>query len=114
VAVKNDEQYEALKDKGMSKERAARIANSPKASAHGGERSDSGPGKALAGQLRYTGRPAEREVKPRPESPDLERGPEGLDRSSRTSTFTPAIAAGCLNRTTQRGRARRSRVFVRG
>ena len=35
--IKNDEQYEALRDKGMSKERAARIANSPDASKHGGE-----------------------------------------------------------------------------
>ena len=34
--VKNEKQYEALKDKGMSKERAARIANSPDASKHGG------------------------------------------------------------------------------
>jgi hypothetical protein len=34
-SVKNEEQYEALKDKGMSKERAARIANSPEASKHG-------------------------------------------------------------------------------
>jgi hypothetical protein len=40
--VKNEKQYEALKDKGMSKERAARIANSPNASKHGGERSGSG------------------------------------------------------------------------
>ena len=31
--VKNEKQYEALKDKGMSKERAAKIANSPDASA---------------------------------------------------------------------------------
>ena len=30
--VKNEKQYEALKDKGMSKERAAKIANSPDAS----------------------------------------------------------------------------------
>jgi hypothetical protein len=30
--VKNPKQYEALKDKGMSKQRAARIANSPDAS----------------------------------------------------------------------------------
>ena len=30
--VKNEKQYEALKDKGMSKERAARIANSRDAS----------------------------------------------------------------------------------
>ena len=34
--VKNEKQYEALKDKGMSKERAAKIANSPDASKHGG------------------------------------------------------------------------------
>jgi hypothetical protein len=40
--VKNKDQYEALKDKGMSKERAARIANSPDASKHGGEKSGSG------------------------------------------------------------------------
>ena len=37
--VKNEKQYEALKDKGMSKERAAKIANSPDASKHGGEQS---------------------------------------------------------------------------
>ena len=41
-SVKNDDQYEALKDKGMSKERAARIANSPGASSRGGKKSDSG------------------------------------------------------------------------
>jgi hypothetical protein len=35
--VKNEKQYEALKDKGMSKQRAARIANSPDASKHGGQ-----------------------------------------------------------------------------
>ena len=40
--VKNEKQYEALKDKGMSKERAAKIANSPKASKHGGESSGKG------------------------------------------------------------------------
>jgi hypothetical protein len=39
--VKNEKQYEALKDKGMSKQRAARIANSPKASEHGGKASGS-------------------------------------------------------------------------
>ena len=33
--IKNEKQYEALKDKGMSKERAARIANSPGASPAG-------------------------------------------------------------------------------
>jgi hypothetical protein len=37
--VKNEKQYEALRDKGMSKERAAKIANSPEASSHGGKNS---------------------------------------------------------------------------
>jgi hypothetical protein len=37
--VKNEKQYEALRDKGMSKERAARIANSPGASSRGGKSS---------------------------------------------------------------------------
>jgi hypothetical protein len=49
MAVKNDKQYEALKDKGMSKERAARIANSPDASKHGGERSHEGGGSSKQG-----------------------------------------------------------------
>jgi hypothetical protein len=40
--VKNEKQYEALKKKGMSKSRAARIANSPNASKHGGQKSGSG------------------------------------------------------------------------
>jgi hypothetical protein len=35
--VKNEKQYEALKDKGMSKERAAKIANTPDASKKGGK-----------------------------------------------------------------------------
>jgi hypothetical protein len=47
--VKNERQYEALKDKGMSKERAARIANSPDASSHGGEKSHSGSGRSSQG-----------------------------------------------------------------
>jgi hypothetical protein len=41
-SVKNEKQYEALKDKGMSKERAAKIANSPGASSRGGKKA--GPG----------------------------------------------------------------------
>jgi hypothetical protein len=40
--VKNEKQYEALKDKGMSKQRAARIANDPKSSEKGGKSSGSG------------------------------------------------------------------------
>lgn len=37
--IKNDDQYEALKKKGMSKERAAKISNTPNASKKGGEHS---------------------------------------------------------------------------
>jgi hypothetical protein len=40
--VKNEMQYEALKDKGMSKERAAKISNSAGASTRGGKKSGSG------------------------------------------------------------------------
>jgi hypothetical protein len=47
--IKNEKQYEALKDKGMSKERAAKIANSPNASKHGGEKSHSGSGNSSQG-----------------------------------------------------------------
>ena len=57
--VKNEKQYEALKDKGMSKERAARIANSPGASSRGGKKSgsegDSSQGGATA-QKKKAGR----------------------------------------------------------
>ena len=58
-SVKNEKQYEALKEKGMSKERAARIANSPDASKHGGEKSGSGGSSHQAGttaQLNAAGR----------------------------------------------------------
>ncbi len=40
--VKNEKQYEALREKGMSKERAAKIADSPGASSRGGKKSGSG------------------------------------------------------------------------
>ena len=48
--VKNEKQYEALKDKGMSKERAARIANSPDASSHGGSKSHSSSSRSKSSQ----------------------------------------------------------------
>jgi hypothetical protein len=48
--VKNERQYEALKDKGMSKERAAKIANSPGASRRGGEHSHSGSTRSNSSQ----------------------------------------------------------------
>jgi hypothetical protein len=57
--VKNDKQYEKLKEKGMSKSRAAKIANSPDASKHGGRRSGSGSSPKQGGtaaQKREAGR----------------------------------------------------------
>ena len=41
-SIKNRKQYEALRDKGMSKQRAAKISNSPGASKRGGKSSGSG------------------------------------------------------------------------
>jgi hypothetical protein len=49
-SVKNEEQYEALKEEGMSKARAARIANSPGASSRGGKKSGSGSRRRTTGQ----------------------------------------------------------------
>jgi hypothetical protein len=42
--VKNDKQYEGLRKKGMSKQRAASIANSSESSKKGGEKSGKGSG----------------------------------------------------------------------
>jgi hypothetical protein len=39
--IKNEKQYEKLKEKGMSKQRAAKIANSPGASKRGGKKASS-------------------------------------------------------------------------
>ena len=58
-SVKNEKQYEALKDKGMSKQRAARIANSQGASSRGGKKSGSGSSASQGGttaQKREAGR----------------------------------------------------------
>jgi hypothetical protein len=41
-SVKNDKQYEGLRKKGMSKERAAKIANASGSSKKGGENSGGG------------------------------------------------------------------------
>jgi hypothetical protein len=43
-SVKNDKQYEGLRKKGMSKQRAASIANSPNSSSKGGKKSGKGSG----------------------------------------------------------------------
>ena len=47
--VKNEKQYEALKDKGMSKQRAAKIANSEGVSSRGGKKSGSGGNSSQGG-----------------------------------------------------------------
>jgi hypothetical protein len=47
-SVKDDKQYEGLRKKGMSKERAAKIANTPDASSKGGK-SSGGGGKSSGG-----------------------------------------------------------------
>ncbi|MGZ8737657.1 MAG: DUF7218 family protein [Nocardioides sp.] len=52
--VKNEKQYEALKDKGMAKERAAKIANSPDASSHGGKASGKGGDSSQGGTTAQT------------------------------------------------------------
>jgi hypothetical protein len=57
--VKNKRQYEALKEREMSKARAARIANSPGASSRGGRKSGSGSNPTQGGttsQKRSAGR----------------------------------------------------------
>jgi hypothetical protein len=41
-SVKDDKQYEGLRKKGMSKERAAKIANAKDSSKHGGQQSGKG------------------------------------------------------------------------
>jgi len=48
--VKNEKQYEKLKEKGMSKERAAKIANSPGSSSRGGKKSGSSSSRSNARQ----------------------------------------------------------------
>jgi hypothetical protein len=49
-SVKNEKQYEGLKKKGMSKERAARIANSPGSSSRGGKKSGSSSSRSSSKQ----------------------------------------------------------------
>ena len=49
-SIKDKDKYEALKEKGMSKERAARIANSPGSSRRGGEHSHSASSRSDSSQ----------------------------------------------------------------
>jgi hypothetical protein len=54
-SVKDDKQYEGLRKKGMSKQRAASIANAPKSSQKGGKKSGKGRGGSKS-QKRAAGR----------------------------------------------------------
>jgi len=54
-SVKNDKQYEGLRKKGMSKQRAASIANSDNASSKGGKKSGKNSGGSKS-QKRAAGR----------------------------------------------------------
>jgi hypothetical protein len=54
-SVKNDKQYEGLRKKGMSKQRAASIANAPNSSSKGGKKSGKGSGGSKS-QKRAAGR----------------------------------------------------------
>ena len=78
-SIKNEKQYEALKDKGMSKERAARIANSPDASKHGGQQSGKG------GDSRQGGTTAQKK----------DAGRKGGRAAARKSELIPAPTTAC-------------------
>jgi hypothetical protein len=54
-SVKDDKQYEGLRKRGMSKQRAASIANAPNSSSKGGKRSGKGKGGSKS-QKRAAGR----------------------------------------------------------
>ena len=55
-SVKDDKQYEGLRKKGMSKERAAKIANTPGASKKGGKKQTGGSGRGSKEGQRKGGR----------------------------------------------------------
>ena len=93
--VKNEKQYEELKDKGMSKERAAKIANSPGASSRGGKKSGSG-GNAKQGGTTAQHKAAGRKGGNHLAQHALE---QRLDRFGlRTAIALFAAACGCCSR----------------
>ena len=78
-SVKDDKQYEGLRKKGMSKERAAKIANTPNASSKGGKNSHSGG----SSQSRKSSGPRQRR-QPRPEAGRRAQGREEEQLSETT------------------------------
>ena len=97
-SVKNDKQYEGLREKGMSQERAAKIANTPSASSKGGKNSHSGAraraaraaGPAAAATASRSRRPAARVARRATES---ERRWLGRWPSTHRAVITPVYAA---------------------
>ena len=93
--VKNEKQYEALKDKGMSKERAAKIANSPGRVQEG--RQELGivavaqveRARVPAGTTRRRSRPAGRAARRRRERRRAERHPGLGARRGRATSRRP-------------------------
>jgi hypothetical protein len=72
--VKNEKQYNAIKDKGMSKERAAKIANTKDASKKGGEQSGKEGTAVRAAPPRRRRRPAARAERQPPRAEARRRG----------------------------------------
>ena len=64
-SVKDDKQYEGLRKKGMSKSRAAAIANTPDASEKGGKKSGSGGGSSRSSKSSGSGSGGNRAQKQR-------------------------------------------------
>ena len=62
-SVKDDKQYEGLRKKGMSKQRAAAIANDPESSSKGGKRSGSGQSSSRSRKSSGSGRGGNRAQK---------------------------------------------------
>ena len=108
-SVKNEKQYEGLKKKGMSKSRAARIANSLGAPKRGGKKSGSGSARGAPPR-----RAARRSRRSRPAAKagrqPHERGDQGDSSSSKSSvTCSTSIA----RRTIGRRLVKTSRRFAR-
>ena len=73
--IKDDKQYEGLRKKGMSKERAAKIANTPDASEKGGKRSHGG-GSSQSSKSSGSGQ----RWQPRPEAGRRSQGWQGVQQ----------------------------------
>ena len=113
-SVKDDKQYEGLRKKGMSKERAAKIANTPDASEKGGKNSHGGgssqSSKSSGSRQRREPRPeAGRRSQGRQEvQSELSRGLLGGDGAGYGSAM-PSL----IERITQVSRSKQGRSLIR-